>query len=67
MEKDKGGANVPCFDCCFHPDAFQPAAQSTAQYQNSLVLTAMEGVEEAYKRQNQQVVGGKKRIRMSVV
>lgn len=50
MEKDNNGNNVATFDCCFHPDALFMASQRKA-FQGLLVQTAMEGVEEAYKRQ----------------
>ena len=52
MEKDNADCNVATFDCCFHPDALAMAKTRKA-FQNLLVQTAMEGVEEAYKRQNQ--------------
>jgi len=52
MEKDNADVNVATFDCCFHPDALAMAKTRKA-FQNLLVQTAMEGVEEAYKRQNQ--------------
>lgn len=54
MEKDKNESNVACFDCCFHPDAIAQMEQKK-QFRNSLVLTAIEGIEEAYKRQKQEV------------
>ena len=56
MEKDKNESNVACFDCCFHPNAIAQMEQKK-QFRNSLVLTAIEGIEEAYKRQNQEVSG----------
>ena len=54
MEKDKNESNVACFDCCFHPNAIAQMEQKK-QFRNSLVLTAIEGIEEAYKRQKQEV------------
>jgi hypothetical protein len=50
MEKDNTGSNVATFDCCFHPEALAKSQQRKA-FQNLLVQTAMEGVEESYKRQ----------------
>ena len=52
MEKDNTDTNVATFDCCFHPEALR-IAQERRAFQNLLVQTAMEGVEEAYKRQKQ--------------
>ena len=51
MEKDNEGNNVATFDCCFHPEALVLSKQRT-QFQNLLVQTAIEGVEEGFKRQN---------------
>eukprot|EP01038_Epipyxis_sp_PR26KG_P006176 gene6176-8506_t len=52
MERDKNGENAPSFDCCFHPQAIV-LSQASKDFRNLLVQTAIEGVEEAYKRQNQ--------------
>lgn len=54
MEKDKKGDNAPCFDCCFHPMALQLGNINTA-FRNMLINTAMDGVEESYKRQGHKV------------
>jgi hypothetical protein len=54
MENDKGGDTVPAFDCCFHPEALQFGNRSK-QFRDLLVSTAISGVEEAYRRQKQQV------------
>jgi hypothetical protein len=51
MEKDSGGENVATFDCCFHPEALS-LAKGRQAFQNLLVQTAIEGVEEGFKRQN---------------
>ena len=54
MEKDKNGDNVPCFDCCFNPEAIK-ISNVHREFKDLIVHTAMEGVEEAYKRQGQKV------------
>lgn len=54
MEKDKKGDNATCFDCCYHPMALQLGSMNT-NFRNMLVTTAMDGVEEAYKRQGHKV------------
>ena len=54
MEKDKSESNVACFDCCYHPAAIRQM-QINRRFRDSLVITAIEGVEEAYKRQKQDV------------
>ena len=54
MEKDKNDSNVACFDCCYHPEALRQM-DINKRFRDSLVVTAMEGVEEAYKRQRQDV------------
>jgi hypothetical protein len=56
MEKDKNDSNVACFDCCYHPSAMDQI-KVKKQFRESLILTAIEGVEEAYKRQSQEVSG----------
>jgi PIH1 N-terminal domain len=55
MEKDKNDSNVACFDCCYHPSAMAQI-KVKKQFRESLILTAIEGVEEAYKRQSQEVI-----------
>ena len=50
MEKDNQDNNVATFDCCFHPEALAMSKARKA-FQNLLVQTAIEGVEESYKRQ----------------
>lgn len=57
MEKDKTGANAPCFDCCFHPEAIQ-LGKLHKEFKDLLVTTAMEGVERLYKQQGQDVSDG---------
>lgn len=54
MEKDKNESNVACFDCCYHPAAIRQM-DINKRFRDSLVITAIEGVEEAYKRQKQDV------------
>ena len=54
MEKDKKGENSTCFDCCYHPMALSLGSMNT-NFRNMLVTTAMDGVEEAYKRQGHKV------------
>lgn len=54
MEHDKNENNAACFDCCFHPDALKQI-DINKRFRESVVSTAIEGVEEAYKRQNQPV------------
>ncbi len=54
MEKDKNGENVATFDCCFHPSAIS-MGHSRKEFKDLLVNTAMEGVTESYRRQNQPV------------
>jgi dynein assembly factor 2 len=54
MEKDKSGSNAPCFDCCFHPQAIQ-LGKSQKEFRDLLINTAIDGVEELYKRQKQEV------------
>lgn len=53
MEKDKKGDNAACFDCCFHSRALQLGA--VPQFKSLLVNTAIDGVEEAFKRQGLKV------------
>jgi hypothetical protein len=55
MEKDKEGANAPCFDCCFHPDALK-LGRSHKEFRDLLVHTAMEGVEQMYLTTQNQTV-----------
>ena len=52
MEHDKNNSNVACFDCCFHPDVIKQM-EANRRFQESLVMTAIEGIEEAYRRQKQ--------------
>ena len=40
------------FDCCFHPDALSMAKRYKA-FRDLLVSTAIQGIEEACKLQNQ--------------
>ena len=53
MEHDKNNSNVACFDCCFHPDVMKQM-EANRRFQESLVMTAIEGIEEAYRRQKQE-------------
>lgn len=55
MEKDKNGSNTTCFDCCFHPDAID-LSRIYKEFKDLLVNTAMEGVEQMYKQQRQEVL-----------
>lgn len=52
MEKDNKGDAVVAFDCCFHPDALNMGSRYKA-FRDLLVSTAIQGIEEACKRQNQ--------------
>ncbi len=54
MEKDKKGDNSACFDCCFHPDALE-MGRGQREIRDLLVHSGMEGVEQMYRTQNQQV------------
>lgn len=54
MEKDKNGCNAPCFDCCFHPEAIR-LGKVHKEFKELLISTAMDGVEQAFKRQSQEV------------
>jgi len=54
MEKDKSGSNSPCFDCCFHPEALRLCSK-IKEFKELVIHTAMEGVEQSYKRQGQDV------------
>lgn len=54
MEKDKKGYNAPCFDCCFHPNAVN-MGMGNKEFKDLLVSTAMDGVEQLYQRQGQNV------------
>lgn len=54
MEKDKSGSNSPCFDCCFHPEALRLCSK-VKEFKELVIQTAMEGVEQSYKRQGQDV------------
>lgn len=54
MEKDKSDTNVVCFDCCFHPEAIK-LGSGHKQFKDLLIETAMDGVEAAYRRQQQNV------------
>ena len=51
MEKDQKDINVACFDCCFHPTAIALAGERK-QFRDLLVQTAIDGVEEGFRRQN---------------
>ena len=55
MEKDNNDSNVVCFDCCYHPLAVTQM-DKVKKFRDSLVNTAIEGVEEAYRAQKQEVV-----------
>jgi len=59
MEKDNSGNNSAAFDCCFHPECIMlsvgPKGTVNKAFRDLLVRTAMEGVEESYRRQNQNV------------
>ena len=55
MEKDNNDSNVVCFDCCYHPLAVAQM-DKVKKFRDSLVHTAIEGVEEAYRAQKQEVV-----------
>lgn len=54
MEKDNNDSNVACFDCCYHPLAVAQM-EVVKKFRDSLVHTAIEGVEEAYRAQKQEV------------
>lgn len=47
-------ANVPTYDCCFHPDALRYAQNSKA-FRELLIKVALDGVKDAAKRQDQEV------------
>jgi len=48
------GVSVPAFDCCFHPEILR-IMREKKQFQELLVKTAIEGVEQSYKNQGQEV------------
>ena len=52
MERDQKDANVAAFDCCFHPTAIK-LSTDRRQFRDLLVQTAIEGVEEGFRRQGQ--------------
>ena len=52
MERDQKDANVAAFDCCFHPTAITLATERK-KFRDLLVQTAIEGVEESFRRQKQ--------------
>lgn len=54
MEKDKSGVSVICFDCCVHPQAVELSSASHG-FKDLLIKTALDGVEEKYRRQSQTV------------
>lgn len=54
MEKDKRGCNSAVFDCCFHPEALRMGAESR-DFRDLLVSTGLDGVEQMYRTQSQQV------------
>jgi hypothetical protein len=54
MEADHSGASAAAFDCCFHPEALA-RAEENRHFKSLLVKTAIEGVQEAFKRQKQDV------------
>jgi len=54
MEKDKNGSNVACFDCCFHPEALD-LSRGHSRFRDLLVHSAMDGIEEGYRRQKLEV------------
>lgn len=53
MERDQKDANVAAFDCCFHPTAIALSSERK-KFRDLLVQTAIEGVEEAFRRQKQE-------------
>lgn len=54
MESDKTGVNAAAFDVCFHPEALKSGA-SNKRFRDLLVRTGIDGVQQAYKQQQQQV------------
>ena len=57
-ERDSSGNNSAAFDCCFHPEAIafcQGEKGHSKPFRDLLIRTAMEGVEESYRRQRQTV------------
>lgn len=54
MEKDKKGDNVPCFDCCFHPEALQLSA-AHEKFRELVINTSMDGIDQLFTNQNQNV------------
>lgn len=54
MEKDKKGDNVPCFDCCFHPEALQLGSMHE-KFKELVINTSMDGIDQMFQNQNQSV------------
>lgn len=54
MESDKSGSNVAAFDVCFHPEALTRAQQHKS-FRDMLVRTGIDGVQQAYRTQQQDV------------
>jgi len=55
MEKDHtGDATYPAFDCCYHPSVID-ISNANSKFKNLLVQTAIDGIEEAYRKQKQDV------------
>ena len=52
--KDKTGDNVACFDCCFHSEAIK-LSTAHKEFKELIVHTGMDGIEDAFKRQGQNV------------
>src|SRR5690606_7515470 len=53
-EKDKSGSNAVAFDCCFHPN-IMALSDSDSRFRDVLITTAIEGIEEYYRRAGQNV------------
>lgn len=54
MQKDRKGENSSCYDCCFHPIAVE-LCETSKDFKDLVVTTAMDGVEQLYKRQGMTV------------
>jgi hypothetical protein len=54
MESDKGGTSATAFDVCFHPEALRQG-RGNKRFRDLLVRTGMDGVQQAYRLQQQDV------------
>lgn len=54
MENDKNGTSAAAFDVCFHPEALR-LSEANKRFRDMLVRTGVDGVQQAYRAQKQDV------------